>query len=222
MISWSTAPQSLKWHHWLKLAQVHSGANYEFSHPSTNTGRQEKARTPLCIQLHANATDVYVALTDQSPAPLHTNWANIKARRIPRVTAPMTRYLTATPSLPSQGNPQGCTATRGKKPCRDHIPWQKNNSPETCFALVDRPYTWRKKAPPQTLWLVLPHIKEPLFFSPQEFLSRQRNRRSANEKTHGNSCESNTTGAHRKAKRHWVHSHAHTQCWTHTFHIPYN
>lgn len=221
MISWSTAPQSLKWHHWLKLAQVHGGANYEFSHPSTNIGRQEKARTPLCIQLHANATDVYVALTDQSPAPLHTNWANIKARRIPRVTAPMTRYLTATPSLPSQGNPQGCTATRGKKPCRDHIPWQKIiHLKHALHLLIVHPHG-EKSASSNTLTRLTAH-KRAIIFSPQEFISRRRNRRLANEKTHGNSCESNTTGARRKAKRHWVHSHAHTQCWTHTFHIPNN
>lgn len=133
----------------------------------------------------------------------------------------MTRYLTATPSLPSQGNPQGCTATRGEKPCRDHIPRQKKiiiiHLKHALHLLIVHPHGG-KKAPPQTVWLVLRHIKETLFFPPQEFISRLRNRQLANEKTHGNSCESNTTGARRKAKRHWVHSHAHTQCWTHVSH----
>lgn len=51
-------------------------------------------------------------------------------------------------------------------------------------------------------------------FSRGEFTSRLEHRRLTDEKTHCNSCESNTTGACRKAKRHW-HARAHTQCRTH-------
>lgn len=42
----------------IKLAQVDSGENLEFSHPSSNKGRQDKTRALFCIQLHANATAV--------------------------------------------------------------------------------------------------------------------------------------------------------------------
>lgn len=44
----------------VKLAKVGGRANQEFSHPSTNTGRQDKASALSCVQRHANATAVTV------------------------------------------------------------------------------------------------------------------------------------------------------------------
>lgn len=43
-----------------ELAKVDGRANEEFSHPSTNTGRRDKASALLCIQQHANTTAVIV------------------------------------------------------------------------------------------------------------------------------------------------------------------